>query len=107
MSVHFETLTRVFRCYAPGASYAEADEPVAVGVANRCAAGEVEIMATMGALSRADLRDIVRGLAGEGITRIVVKRRRGHGVPLGRIFHSDGRFDYYEVSPAELEAPPA
>ncbi|TVO57547.1 hypothetical protein [Denitromonas halophila] len=104
MSVHFETLTRVFRCYAPGESFAAGAEPIAVGVVNRRDSGEVEVMATMGQLNRADLRDIVAGLGAEGVTRILIKRRRGHRVPLGRLVSSGDRFDIYEVLPAELEA---
>lgn len=104
MSVHFERLAQVFRCYAPGHSFGAADEPTAMGVAARTATGEVEIMATMGKLTRADLRDIVAQLAADGVARIIIKRRKGHTVPMGRLFHTDGKFDYFEFLPAELEA---
>jgi len=106
VSVHFEVLSRVFRCYAEGESYEAGDEPIATGVVNRRDCGEVEIMATLGTLHRHDLRDLIAGLGDAGVTVIRIKRRKGHRVPLGRLVESTELFDIYELSPADVGARP-
>lgn len=96
--IHIEHLTSVVRVYAPGCSYAGGDEPKAVATLSRTDAGEVEVMAAMGRLGRADMRELARSLAEDGVHTLVVKRRTGHGVPLGRLRKTHGPFSYYEVS---------
>lgn len=105
MSVHFENLSRLFRCYAPGDSYEAGSEPIAIGTVCRRDSGEVEIMATMGELCRQDLRDLIAHLRDDGVHTICIKRRSGHRVPFGHLVKSDGRFDTYELTIADLEAP--
>ena len=104
MTVHFENLARVFRCYAPGESFEDGSEPIAIGVVSRRDSGQVEIMATMGQLTRADLRELIAKLGEDGITTIRIKRQRGRHVPYGRLVEPGPLFDIYELSPADMEA---
>lgn len=100
--IHIEHLTSVVRVYAPGESYEHGDEPKAVATLARTDVGEVEIMAAMGRLGRPDMRDIARTLAGDGVHTLVIKRRTGHAVPLGRLRKTHGPFSYYEVAVGEV-----
>lgn len=99
--IHIEHLTSVVRIYAPGHSYAAGDEPKAVATLSRTDVGEVEIMAAMGRLGRADMRGIAQALAANGVRMLVVKRRAGHGVPMGKLRKTHGPFSYYEISTAK------
>ena len=45
--------------------------------------------------------DTVRKLAADGIHTVTIKRRAGHGVPLGRFVRSSGGYDYYAVSTSD------
>jgi hypothetical protein len=96
--IHIEHLVSALRVYAPDRSYEAGDKPKAVATLSRTDVGEVEVMATMGRLGRADMRDIAHRLAAEGVHTLVIKRPVGHGVPLGRLRKTHGRFSYYEVS---------
>lgn len=106
MSVHFERLSTLFRCYAPGDSFEAGSEPICTGVVNRSDTGKVEIMAGVGNLTMADMRDIVTRQAEDGVHTIRIKRRKGHRVPCGRLVESTALFDIYELSPADVEARP-
>lgn len=97
MSVHIETLSSAVYFYAPGDSYDKASPVQAIGVLLRKDHGEVEVMATHGELSVANLRELVVKLRGCGYTLMHVKRAKGHKVPLGQLVRRDERFDYYAV----------
>lgn len=97
MTVHIEDLAGAIYFYAPGDSYAAGSEPVATGSLARVAHGEAEVLATLGELSRQNLRELVRQLKDRGYHRLHIKRRRGRRVPLGKRVRSDQAFDYYQV----------
>lgn len=95
--IHIEHIASVIRVYRPGQSYAAGHEPKAVATVARTDHGAVEVMAAMGRLTRADMREIARNLATAGVRVLVIKRPKGRGVPGGRLVRSDGPFSYYEV----------
>lgn len=101
--IHIEHLTSVVRVYAQGMSFEAGDEPKAVATLARTDTAEVEIMAAMGRLGRADMRAIARELAAEGVRTLVIKRRTGHGVPMGLLRKVHGPFSYYEVPLGDLQ----
>lgn len=100
--IHIEHLTSVVRVYAQGESFDEGDEPRAVATLARTDVAEVEVMAAMGRLGRKDMRELARSLAADGVRTLVIKRRTGHGVPLGRLRKTHGPFSYYEVAVADI-----
>lgn len=105
MSVHIERLSSVAYFYAPGQSYDNADEPEAVATVCRTDHGAVEVMAAHGNLRRCNLREMINKIGRDGGHTIRIKRRFGHRVPFGHLVKSDGKFDIYEVTLADLEAP--
>ena len=100
--IHIEHLASVVRVYTPGGCFGDGvSKAKAVATITRIDAGVVEIMAAMGRLSRTDMRELVRKLAADGIHTVTIKRRAGHGVPLGRFVRSSGGYDYYAVSTSD------
>lgn len=100
--IHVEHLTSVVRVYDVGCSFEAGDEPRAVATLARADAGVIEVMAAMGKLTRADLRDIAMAAAAQGAHTLAVKRRRGHSVPLGRLVRTEGPFAFWTVEVSEL-----
>lgn len=102
MSLHVERLATLVRCYREGECFEAGDEPVATAVIARTEAGQVEIMAGHGQISRRNMRRLLAVAAADGPRGVVVKRRRGHGVPFGRLVGSSGGLDIYLIEPTEL-----
>ncbi|WP_418648876.1 hypothetical protein ACNQFN_11450 [Thauera butanivorans] len=96
--IHIEHLTSVVRVYRPGDSYEFGDEPVAVATLCRTDAHTVEIMAAMGKLTRAAMREIARALAAGGVRTLVIKRAGARRMPYGKLVKTHGPFSYYEVA---------
>lgn len=97
MSVHIEEIAAAAYFYRGGEGYENGDEPVALATLVRKDHGEIEVMATMGELSRHNLRELVAQLQARGYRCMHIKRARGRRVPLGRMVRSDQAFDYYVV----------
>lgn len=102
MSIHIEHLTSVVRVYGPEESFEFGDEPVAVATLCRTDSRTVEIMAAKGRLARTDMRAIARALAAEGVRVLVIKRRKGHSVPGGRLVKTHGPFNYFEIDTGDV-----
>lgn len=98
MSVHYEQVFGVIRIYAPGKSYEKGSKPKAIGTVCRVSHGVAEVLASMGSLSRADMREIAGQLKEQGWRTLQVKRAAGHRVPKGTFIRTDGVFDFYEVN---------